>query len=138
MLNLLVEVSKYILIINILLYTLYSFVIFGYKNRKKQNMGFLKQRAFIITMHFIGYLILFLHQKDFMLIFLYIGEVVLFIVTIISYQFVYRNLSKLVLNHMLMLLMISFVMIARLSVSLAFKQFCFAAFALIISLVIPF
>ncbi len=138
MLNLLVEISKYILIINILLYTLYGFLIFGYKNKKKQNRGFLKQRAFIITIHFIGYFILFLQQKDFMLIFLYLGEVILFIVTIISYQFVYRNLSRLILNHMLMLLMISFVMLARLSVSLAFKQFCFAASALIISLVIPF
>lgn len=138
MLNLLVEVSKYVLIINVLMYTLYGFLVFGYKNKKKQNRIFIKQRALVITMHFIGYLILYLHEKDIMLLVLYAGQVVLFFVSLISYQFVYRNLSKLVLNNMLMLLFISFVMIARLSVRLAFKQFCFAAAALIVSLVIPF
>lgn len=138
MLNLLVEVSKYILIVDILGYTLYGFLVFGYKNRKKQNRIFLKQRALILTMHFIGYLILYLHEKDIMLLILYAGQVVLFFIVLSSYQFVYHNLSRLVLNNMLMLLMTSFVMIARLSARLAFKQFCFAAAALIVSLVIPF
>ncbi len=138
MLNLLVEVSKYILIINVLLYTLYGFLVFAYKDRKKQNRIFLKQRFLILMLHFISSLILFLHEKDIMLLILYFGEVILFFVVILSYQFVYTNLSKLVLNNMLMFLMISFVIVARLSVRLAFKQFCFAAAALIISLVIPF
>lgn len=138
MLNLLVEVSKYILIIDVLMYTLYGFLVFGYKNKKKKNGVFIRQRALIITVHFIGYLILYLHEKDIMLLVLYFGQVVLFFVVVCSYQFVYRDLSRLVLNNMMMLLMIGFVMIARLSVQLAFRQFCFAAAALIVSLVIPF
>lgn len=138
MLNLLVEISKYILIIDMLMYTFYGFLAFGRQSVKKQNTLFIKQRALILTMHFIGYLILYLHERDIMLLILYAGGVVLFTVTILAYQFVYTQLSKLVLNNMLMLLMLSFVIIARLSPKLAFRHFCFAAAALIISLVIPF
>lgn len=136
--HLVVELSKYIIIVLITMYTLHCFTVFRNKNRKRQSRIFDKQIILMYTIHFICYLILFLHAKNVKVVMLYLCEVIFFSIIRMVYQKVYKNLSKLVLNNMLMLLMISFVMLTRLSYNSAVRQFVFAAGSMALCLIVPF
>lgn len=136
--NLIIELSKYIIIIIITLYTLYSFTVFRNNNKKRQNRIFLKQRVIIFIIHFITQFILYLHTKSLKIIIIYLAEVFFFLLVICIYQSVYKNLSKLVLNHMLLLLMISFSVLARLIYYEAIKQLIFSFVVFSACLIVPY
>ncbi len=54
-----------------------------------------------------------------------------------AYSYVYQNLSKLVMNNMLMLLTIGFLMIERLNMDFAMRQMIFASVICVAGLFIP-
>lgn len=56
---------------------------------------------------------------------------------ILLYTIIYPRVSRLVVNNMCMLMAIGFIMITRLSYSLAVKQFLIVSASVAISLVIP-
>ena len=64
-------------------------------------------------------------------------QVVLFLAVILLYTIIYPRVSRLVVNNMCMLMAIGFIMITRLSYSLAVKQFLIVSASVAISLVIP-
>lgn len=65
-------------------------------------------------------------------------ELVFFILVSKIYRLVYRNLSNLVLNNMLMLIAISFAMLARLNTYYASRQLMMAAIGFAVCLIVPF
>ncbi|SFR86882.1 cell division protein FtsW, lipid II flippase [Anaeromicropila populeti] len=136
--NVMVELSKYIVITLMTIYTFFGFFVFQKKERKGQEKIYWIQRILIFSIHFIFSFLLYMDTKSMKVIGFYSYQVVFLVLTIILYQFVYRNLSKLVLNHMLMLLSISFIMLTRLNFDLAKKQFYIATASMVICLFIPF
>lgn len=137
MINLFYQCSKYIIVILMILYTLLSFTAFQKKNREKQKKIFRKQRTYTLLIHFILNLLLFLSEKKMIVLELYVCQLALYITMIYVYQFVYRKLSKLVLNHMMFLLLLGLTELVRLDSKLAIRQMIFAAFGLIICLFVP-
>ncbi|WP_167956713.1 FtsW/RodA/SpoVE family cell cycle protein [Anaerosporobacter faecicola] len=135
--NLVIELARYIIIILLTIYTLYCFTVFRSSDRKRQAKKFNKQIALLYVIHFICYLVLFLETKNMQLLILYMFQIAFFAIVLSVYKVVYRNLSRLVLNNMLMLLMFSFVMLTRLSISLAIKQFIIASVSLMVCLIVP-
>lgn len=136
--NVISQLSKYVVILFITLFTLYSFSGFKGSNKARQRQVFRGQTTLMFLVHVICYLILFMQQKELRLLYLYLAETALFASVLILYQMVYRNLSRLVLNNMLFLIMLSFVMLARLSYDLAFRQFLIVAASFLVSIGIPF
>lgn len=137
MINLIYQCSKYIIVIFMILYTLLSFTAFLKKNRDKQNAIFRKQRTYTLMIHFILNLLLLLNEKEVIVLELYVCQIALYITMVYVYQFVYRKLSRLVLNHMMFLLMIGLTELVRLDWKLAARQMMFAAAGLIICLFVP-
>lgn len=136
--NLVIELARYIIIILLAIYTLYCFTVFRTSDKGRQSRTFGIQIILLYLIHFICYLVLFLETKNTQLVILYMFEIAFFAIVLSVYKVVYRNLSRLVLNNMLMLLMFSFVMLTRLSLSLAIKQFIIASVSLGICLIVPF
>lgn len=136
--NLIIELSKYIIIILFAIYTLYCFTVFRNSNKNRQNRIFGKQRILIFLIHFICYMLLLLNTKEVKYVFFYLAQVAFIIVAMIIYQLIYKNLSILLLNNMLILFVVSFVMLARISYSLAVKQFAFACVGMGLCLFVPF
>lgn len=132
------ELSGYIMILLLTLYTLWGFKVFSYKNTKRQKRLYGKQRICIMLIHFMCYLDLYFTRKDIALIGLYLVEVVFIILVYVLYGMVYQRLSKLVLNHMILLFVISFAMLTRLSFDKAVRQFAFVCIGMGICLVVPF
>ena len=112
--NLVIQLSKYVIIILFTIYTLYCFTVFRSTNKERQKRIFKKQRKLMYFIHFICHFLLFLNTKDKRLIGLYLIELIFFVVAWKIYNLVYRNMSKHVFNNMMMLMAVSFVMLARL------------------------
>lgn len=136
--NLVIQLSRYIIIILFIIYTIYGFTVFRGKNKDRQKRIYRKQRMLLYSIHFICHALLYLNTKNMQVVILYAVELVFFIGMFFMYQFVYRNLSRLILNHMMMLFSISFVMLARLDVSYAKRQLSMAAAGLLLCLIVPF
>lgn len=126
--NTIAGLCGYIIVIAFAIYTLYCFTVFKRKDKDKQDGIFVKQRICLFVMHFICHALLYMIEYDVHIIFMYLIQVVLFFCCIHIYQIIYKGLSKLVLNNMIMLIMISFVMLERIKTEYAVRQmFMFAA-----------
>lgn len=127
-----------------LFYTLYSFIVFKSKKIERQQSIFRKQNFILFTVHLLCFSILFMTSelkdpKDWMkLPLFYCCQVLFFILTIVIYKLIYKKLSRLILNNMLFCLMISFVVLTRLSYEKAVKQLIFATIGLLGCLIIPY
>ncbi len=136
--NLVVGLSRYIIIILMAIYTLYCFTAFRNNNIDRKKRLFNQQRIIMFVIHFICNLLLFINTRSIKIIFLYGAELVFFILTLFLFSIVYKRLSKLILNNMCMLIMIGFVMLTRLSYDKAIRQFVITVVSVGICLVIPF
>ena len=83
-------------------------------------------------MHFINYFVLFVNTDNYKLIMLYGAELLLILFLASVYHWVYKNVNELVLQHMMMLLTIGFVFVARLSYQVAVRQVLFAWIGVVI------
>lgn len=136
--NVVIELSGYIMIILLTLYTFWGFKVFSYKSKKRQKKLYGRQKICIMLIHFLCYLDLYFIQKDIAVLGLYLAEVIFIILVYTLYGMVYKKLSKLVLNHMVLLLAISFAMLTRLSFDKAVRQFAFVSIGMGVCLVVPF
>ena len=137
MVNIIVELSKYLMIILMTSYTFLCFSIFGYQDPDKKKSLLRQQNVLMFMIHIIAYLVMYLEQEDVKLLAFYLMQVVLFGTTILLYTIIYPRVSRLVVNNMCMLLCIGMIMLTRLSYSNAVKQFVIAAGGVAISLVVP-
>ncbi len=138
MTNLIVQLSKYIQVLLIIIYTIYAFTAFRAGSEKKKNRLYLRQQLIIFALHTLGHALLFLNTREKEIIVLYVIETLLFIGIFVLYQKCYRNLSRLLLNNMVLLLAVGFVILTRLSLRSAKRQLLIVAVSLLICLVIPY
>ena len=135
--NLIIHFSKYMVILIIILYTLYSFLVFTYDEERRQRSLYAKQNVLTILFHFICFFVLYLENPSKEMIIFYGLQVVFFLAAIILYTTLYPRIARVLLNHMLMLLAIGLIMITRLRFHQGIRQFVFMCAALIVSLVVP-
>lgn len=137
MVNIIVELSKYLIILLIIMYTYLCFTIFGYHDMHKKQSMLRRQNIFMFLFHLTAFLVLYLEKEDMKIAGLYVAQVILFGLTILLYTKIYPRVSRLVVNNMCMLLCIGFVMLTRLDETTAMKQFVFAAAGITLSLIVP-
>lgn len=139
MTNLIVEISKYLMILLFACYTYECFSVFrGRLSEEKKNRIFKRQMVLMYLIHLDAYLSIFAVTDDVLMILLYVFQVIFVAVTISCYQLLYKGASRLLVNNMCMLLLIGFIMLTRLSFDKAVKQFLIAMVAMIVTLIIPF
>ena len=107
--NLAIELTKYLMILLVGVYTYYSFQVLRYKSKGQQDRAYRMMTGIIFILHFIGHFTLYLQVQNDKLLLLYAGEVILFILILSLYGGFYKRLSKLLLRNMLMLLAVGFI-----------------------------
>ena len=137
MVNIIVQLSKYVMILLIIMYTFLCFSIFGYQDPDRKRYLLRRQNILMFLMHAIAFAVMYLQTDDIKMLAFYLMQVVLFGATILLYTIIYPRVSRLVVNNMCMLLCIGMIMLTRLSYSNAVKQFVIAAGGVAISLVVP-
>ena len=138
MLHLVSLLSKYLLVLLLLLYTYDSFHVFAYQGKDKlQRHVYARQRFYMFFIHFVGFGLLFLKEYNIQIIGFYLMQVILFATILAIYRFFYEKTSELLLNNMVLLLMVGMVMLTRLNFDHAWKQFLILIAATVVPLFIP-
>lgn len=138
MLNLIIEVSQYLIIILFGMYTLQCFVsqIPGLRENTRNGI-YHWQRLLIYIIHMIASNLIYIVTDDLRMVILYVAQFALLTVIQCFFQFFYEKASRLLTNNMCMLLVIGFVMITRISPDKAIKQTVIAALASMIAFIVP-
>ena len=138
MVNVIIEVSKYLLIILMALYTYWNFRYFRYQEEWQQNRVCTKQNAVMFLLHLLSYSVLYLKSEDERVVLFYLAQAVFFTAYMGLSRYFYRNLSRILMKNMCVLLMIGLMILTRLSFDKAVRQFVIVAAAALITWIIPF
>lgn len=137
MLKAVIELSKYILAINILLYTLISYMTLRREDRSRKTVVFVLQDIMIFANHIIGSMVLLYSKQDFSYLFFALFQMIAIFSFLVLMRVIYPRSDRLILNHVAMLLSIGFVILTRLSYARSLRQFVIAAVSLVAALIIP-
>ncbi|MCI8327486.1 MAG: FtsW/RodA/SpoVE family cell cycle protein, partial [Lachnospiraceae bacterium] len=138
MVHLIIEISKYLIILLFAVYTYECFSVFKKRSLERQNRIFGRQTAIIYMIHLDAMLVIFASTKNIKVIGLYLIQLILLIIIQLCYKTFYQKASKLIVNNMCMLLSVSFIILTRLNFDKALKQCELAGVAIGITLLIPF
>ncbi len=137
MLRAVIELSKYILAVNIVLYVLISFIALCRDDRKRKNIIFVLQYCMIFINHLTGSLVLLSSRKDFTYLFLPLFQMITVFAFLVLMRVIYPKADRLIQNHIALLLSVCFVILTRLSLTRSIRQFTIIAISLVIALIIP-
>lgn len=137
MINVIVELSKYVILTLMVIYTFHCFYMVKKQDEEEKNEALRQQLMLIFFMDFTAFLVIYLKTNDFDVIIFYMEMMAFFAGIQILYRLLYKKASLLLLNNMCMLLSIGFIMLARLDLSTATRQLLIAAGGSGIALIIP-
>lgn len=138
MLNLIIEVSQYLIILFFSVYTVQCFVsqLPGLRENIRNGIYHI-QRVLIYIIHLIASNLIYIVTDDLRMVILYVVQFVLITIIQCFFQFFYEKASRLLTNNMCMLLVVGFVMITRISPDKAIKQTIIAAAASMLAFIVP-
>lgn len=138
MVHLIVQLSKYLMILLFLIYTFLCFYVFRLdQDSKRADSAYALQRKIMYLIHGDAFLVLYLTTGDVQVIGFYLMQLVLFCAIFLLYKWFYANASRLLLNNMCMLLCIGMIVLTRLSFEKAFRQFLFMIAGLLVVMMFP-
>ena len=137
MATIITEISKYLIIFFMLLYTVKCFTVLKPVRKDKKEHALNVQIFYVFIIHFLCYLTLFLKYKTVSIVIFYLLQMIVSIVYMVSYHGIYKKSSRLITNNMSFLLLLGYVMLTRMDFDLAKKQFAFATITLVITAFIP-
>lgn len=119
------------------IYTLQSFLVFTKKDEEDKEFLFLQQNLMMFVIHFVAFAVMYLQTQEQELLFFYGAQFIYLAATLVFFRNLYPRASKLVVNHMCMLITIGFIMLTRLSYEQAMRQFQIAAVSTAVALIVP-
>ncbi|MCI9122501.1 MAG: FtsW/RodA/SpoVE family cell cycle protein [Eubacterium sp.] len=137
--NLIIELSKYLIIFQFARYTLLCFTAFRpnvSEMRRKKRLR--KQTRLIFLIHFHAFLVILIVQRTKSVLIAYAMQVALLCCILIIYKFIYKRACGLIVNNMCMLLAIGFIILYRLDPDKAVRQYQITTAAAAVTFLIPF
>ncbi len=138
MLNLITELSKFLVILLILLYTFFAYSLLLHKDKRAKKRCVRVMGGAMYAIHLTCFLVLWLKFGGVEYVIFYLSQVLIFLLAGLAYRKLYPNLSEAVFQNMRFLLMIGIVMITRLSFEMGVRQFVFMTASLLVCLAVPF
>lgn len=137
MLRAVIELSKYILAINLVLYTLISYMCIKTEDKNRKSFILVIQDILIFINHMTGSLVLLSMRNDLKYLFFPLFQIIAVFSFLVLMRAIYPKSNRLILNHIAMLLSIGFVILTRLSFNRSVKQFTIVVLSMAIALIIP-
>lgn len=137
MLNLMVRISRYVIMALVLLYTLLDFYYFSKKTDRGRNSVVSVQSFLMYVLQFLMSVILFSFYEDISILIFYVISLLVFIIYQEVYPAIYKRADRHLLNNVLFLVMLGLTVQARLKVNKAYKQLVLLVIAAILTLVVP-
>lgn len=137
MVNIICEISKYLTILFMLLYTVKCFSVMSTADEDSKRVKLNLQVFYMFMIHGLSYMILYLRIKDKKILIFYMIQLLVAIFYMIIYHVIYREASRLLTNNCTFLLLIGYTMITRLDFDLATRQFMLATIGLLVTALMP-
>ncbi len=138
MVNIICEISKYLIILFMILYTVKCFSILSSKDEDKKRKKLNKQIVYVFIIHFLCYLTLYLRLHQIKILIFYLAQIFVAILYMVIYHSIYKESSRLLTNNTAFMLLIGYTILTRLDFNNAVKQFVMATAGLVISAFIPY
>ena len=137
MINIAVELSRYLLAIIMLLFALQSFQFLNQRDEEEKKHILRKQTMTIVFLNFFAFAVMYLQTLEFTMIIMFLEILGLVVLLPIIYRIFYKKASLLLVNNMCMLLSCGFIMIGRLRFESAQTQLILVVIGTAGSLLIP-
>ena len=139
MVTIITEVSKYLMMILFACYTYECFSVLQKSGSPQLQKHILRrQQGFTFLIHLDAYLVIFAVKQELQVLAFFVVQELLILAIQIIYRFLYKKASRLMTNNLCMLLVISFIILTRLSEEKAIRQFTFAVIGTVVMLLVPF
>ncbi len=138
MVNIIIETSKYLMILLIACYTFFNFRFFSFPDLERKRIMCGRQNQAMFLIHLLAYLIIYLKTENEQVLVFYGAQVLFFLTYIYLYRLLYRNVSRLLVNNACMLMCVGFIMLTRISFERAVRQFIIVAAAALVTWIIPY
>lgn len=133
----LTTVSRYLLVLCMGFYTLDCFWVFRYRDEREGGFLYLRQNFWMFAIQLIGFFNLAIVSRDKRYVVLYMAlQIFLFLLLLIT-PLIYRKINRLLHNNMCMLLGIGMIIVSRLDVDKAIRQFKIIGISYVICMLIP-
>lgn len=132
------EFSKYVIPLLVALYMLECFLVFCHDNEEKRSGSYARQNIYMFAVHFSCFMVICFETGEITYLFFYAFQQIVLYAAVVLFRMLYPKANRLLINNMCMLLSISFVILTRLDLNKAIRQFIIVTGSLIIAFVIPF
>lgn len=132
------DLSKYVIAVFMAIFTYESFAAFRSIEEERKEGIYTRQIICMFIVHFVSFAAICLETSDLTYIIFYGFQQILLFATIALFRVLYKDVSKVLLNNMCMLLSIGFLILTRLDYDKALRQFKIVTVSLIIGLAIPY
>ena len=143
MINIVIQLSKYIIIALMAAYTFSCFSVFTKNYEDEERRVLIRQNVLMFLMQFIAFAVMYLSTDDMRILFIYAALMIVLLGVILLYNLIYPNVSRLVVNNMCMLITIGMIMITRLSADnespygSSIRQLIFVVLGIAFGLIVP-
>ena len=138
MVNLYITATKYIQLILIVLYTYCNFRYLTIPDEDDADPLCYWQFRIILLVHFLMNLTVYLKTGEISAVIFYLVQLLFFAIYVFVSKRIYRNINRLLLNNTVFFMAYGLIMLERLDMSKAIKQFIIMVGAAALTLVIPY
>ncbi len=138
MVNLFTTASRYLCILLVVLYTYCNFRYLSIPDEEDAAPLCGWQFRIILLIHFLCHLVIFLNTQEMLVLPLYMAELAFLIGYPSIFRLLYRNMNRLLINNLCLFVTYGLIMLERLDMNKAIKQFVIIVGAAVLTLVIPF
>ena len=131
------EISKYLIIFTMIIFTFQCFTIFRKHDQEDKNQVLSRQIILMLFMNFIAYAVLYLQTEDIKMLVMYVSVLAFILLVQLLYRVIYKKGNLLIVNNMCMLLSIGFLILSRLKFDKAIKQFQIVVLSMALSFIVP-
>ena len=131
------EISNYAFVVIMAVYVATNIIVFFFKNPEKHKHFYMLQTLLAIAFHAVGFITLFVRAEDVRYFFFFAFQEIILFALILVFRTLYRSVSRLMLNNVLMLLFVGFIILGRLAFENAVRQFVITIVAFAVSMIIP-
>jgi len=136
--QIIIQLSKYIIIILMAIYTFQCFAVFRFGNEFDRKGIYFRQIFFIVLIHFLGFITLYANYGELKYFRAYLLQQIGILLIIFLYRKIYPTANRLIINNMCLLLTIGFIILTRISYDKAMKQFVITMCSAVLTLIIPY
>ncbi len=134
--NVLMQVFKGVIIVSFLIYTLQCFTVLLASEEKKIKI-YKQQVGTIFFIQLMTFSVLYTNTKEIGVLIIYVFQIILLVFISEAYRFVYKDLSRELLNNVLMFIMIGLVVLTRIDIKYAIKQMVYIGIISLVCLFVP-